>query len=208
VAGDCGDQSDFPKDIEALLVGADASELSSLAARLIGQGALPSRRLLAEADDLTLDLDRFGKQWDTVRPASLSDARRFLASAARESAEYPAIPDASFAAVYCGAINRLPDDTRRRGAIHEAFRVLRRGGVVRFFVDLADESGPGFVLRTEGAFTEALSNAGFYGIRIVRRSTWPVLARDGFEIRSYVVDAFRGKEGPCLDCHQAVIYRG
>src|SRR6185369_7557731 len=38
VAGDCGDQSDFPKDIEALLVGADASELSSLAARLIGQG--------------------------------------------------------------------------------------------------------------------------------------------------------------------------
>ena len=36
--------------------------------------------------------------------------------------------------------------------------------------------------------------------------TWAAI--DGIEFRSVTVRAFKGKDGPCLDHHEAVIYRG
>lgn len=60
----------------------------------------------------------------------------------------------------------------------------------------------------EDAFLEAFEAAGFYGVEILTRQeeAWAVI--DGIEFRSLTVQAWKGKEGPCLDRRQAVVYNG
>ncbi|MEO2013053.1 MAG: methyltransferase, partial [Fuerstiella sp.] len=60
----------------------------------------------------------------------------------------------------------------------------------------------------EDRFLEAFEEAGFYGLEIVNRQeeAWAVV--DGIEFRSLTVRAWKGKDGPCQDRHQAVIYNG
>jgi arsenite methyltransferase len=60
----------------------------------------------------------------------------------------------------------------------------------------------------EEAFLKAFENAGFYGIEmpVLQEQPWQVV--EGIEFRSATVIAYKGKEGPCDDYHQAVIYRG
>ncbi|MBI2478551.1 MAG: methyltransferase, partial [Planctomycetia bacterium] len=60
----------------------------------------------------------------------------------------------------------------------------------------------------EHEFLQEFERAGFYGIEIVTRQEEPWAAIEGIEFRSITVRAFKGKDGPCRDHHQAVIYRG
>ena len=60
----------------------------------------------------------------------------------------------------------------------------------------------------ENEFLEMFEQAGFYGIEILARQTEPWQVIDGVEFRSLTVQAFKGKEGECLERNQAVIYRG
>src|SRR5205807_10415454 len=50
--------------------------------------------------------------------------------------------------------------------------------------------------------------AGFYGIQILQRDAQPWRTVQGIEFRSITVEAFKGKQGPCFERNQAVIYRG
>ena len=61
---------------------------------------------------------------------------------------------------------------------------------------------------TEAGFLEAFAQAGFYGIEILERDTAPWRTVQGIEFRSVTVRAFKGKQGPCFERNQAVIYRG
>ena len=60
----------------------------------------------------------------------------------------------------------------------------------------------------QGAFLAAFEQAGFYGIEILKRDAQPWRTVEGIEFRSITVRAMKGKQGPCWDCNQAVIYRG
>ena len=55
---------------------------------------------------------------------------------------------------------------------------------------------------------QAFSDAGFYGIQILKRDEKPWQTVEGIEFRSVTVEAFKGKQGPCFERNQAVIYRG
>ena len=55
---------------------------------------------------------------------------------------------------------------------------------------------------------EAFEDAGFYGVRVLKLDRDPWRTVKGFEFRSMTVEAFKGKEGPCVERNQAVIYRG
>jgi arsenite methyltransferase len=57
-------------------------------------------------------------------------------------------------------------------------------------------------------FLRAFEQAGFYGIEILKRDSAPWRTVEGIEFRSITVRAFKGKQGACLDCNQAIIYRG
>lgn len=60
----------------------------------------------------------------------------------------------------------------------------------------------------EDLFLKAFEDAGFYGVEIVKRQEEPWAVVDGIEFRSMTVRAWKGKEGPCLDRKQAVVYNG
>jgi hypothetical protein len=64
-----------------------------------------------------------------------------------------------------------------------------------------------------GAFQEeellrAFEEAKFYGIKIEEFRSEAYQTVEGIEFRAVTVTAYKGKEGPCIERNQAVIYRG
>ena len=60
----------------------------------------------------------------------------------------------------------------------------------------------------EDEFLKAFEDAGFYGMEVVDNQKEPWAIVDGIEFRSMTVRAWKGKEGPCLERNQAVVYNG
>jgi hypothetical protein len=135
------------------------------------------------------------------------EARAFFSDALRESQKAPLIPDGYFSVVYNCSLNECADELQRIESVRETYRVCKRGGVARFVVDLVDDSNANLLLKEIG-FQQFLSETGFYGISIIERTDTPVRVAEGVEFYRYVIDGYRGKDGPCLDCGQAVIYKG
>lgn len=195
------------RDTELLIAEADESRWEPTREALAAQGMSHARRLAVEPDNLKLDVSLMTRQWEATPPASYSAAMQLIQEGHRAANSAPLVPDQSISAVYCNALAACADDAKRMDMLREVYRVLRKGGVLRCSVELHDEID-GDVLLAERRFTGALESIGFYGIRIVDRSDLPVSVSEGREVRAYVVDAFRGKDGPCWDCGQSVIYRG
>ena len=61
---------------------------------------------------------------------------------------------------------------------------------------------------TTTLFLKAFEDAGFYGIRLDRWESKPYRTVEGIEFRSVTVTARKGKQGPCFERNQAVIYKG
>ncbi|MGH7819238.1 MAG: methyltransferase domain-containing protein, partial [Candidatus Binatia bacterium] len=109
----------------------------------------------------------------------------------------------------------------KRRLFEEVFRVLRRGGRAVVSDIVADDPVPEHLKRDpelwsgciagafeERAFLAAFADAGFHGIEILKRDERPWRTVEGVEFRSVTMRAFKGKQGPCWDHNQAVIYRG
>jgi hypothetical protein len=101
------------------------------------------------------------------------------------------------------------------------FRVLRRGGRCVISDIVCDEEVPAHLTRDpelwsgcisgafrEDGFMQAFERAGFHGIELLARQAEPWRTIEGIEFRAVTVRAYKGKQGPCLDRNQAVIYRG
>ena len=59
----------------------------------------------------------------------------------------------------------------------------------------------------EKSFVEAFEKVGFYGVEIDKREkTWTTI--EGIDFRSMTIIAHKGKEGPCIDKGQSVVYKG
>ncbi len=123
--------------------------------------------------------------------------------------------------VVSNCVLNLVRDENKSKVFAESFRVLRRGGRVVISDIVADEPVPDHLKNDpelwsgcvsgaleQGEFLRAFEQAGFYGIEILKRDSAPWRTVEGIEFRSITVRAFKGKQGACLDCNQAVIYRG
>ena len=60
----------------------------------------------------------------------------------------------------------------------------------------------------EEDFLRAFERANFHGIQIEELHSEPYQTVEGIEFRAITVTAYKGKEGPCIERNQAVIYRG
>lgn len=123
--------------------------------------------------------------------------------------------------IISNCVLNLVDLGDRAQMFQEMYRVLRRGGRVVISDIVCDEPVPAR-LRNDprlwsgcisGAFVEqellsAFQEAGFYGVEILRRQEDAWATVEGIEFRSVTVRAFKGKDGSCMDHHQAVIYKG
>jgi SAM-dependent methyltransferase len=149
---------------------------------------------------------------------ALADLDSFIERQRRES---PLVPDSSIDVVISNCVLNLVRDSSKRRVFEEVHRVLKRGGRAVISDIVSDEPVPdrlkadpelwsGCVSGAleQGEFLKAFEDAGFYGIEIIKRGEKPWRTVEGVEFRSVTVRAYKGKEGPCLDCNQAVIYRG
>ncbi len=185
----------------------------------IGYGNIEFRYGLIQ--DLQLDLDLLNTQLGSRPVQSSADwvAGRQLEEKLRR--EQPLIADDFVDCVVSNCVLNLVRQQDRRQLFAEIFRVLKRGGRAVISDIVSDESVPAHMQQDgqlwsgclsgafrEDLFLEAFADAGFHGITIAKRQVEPWQTIEGIEFRSMTVIAWKGKEGPCLERHQAVVYKG
>lgn len=188
-------------------------------ARAIGHDNVEFRK--GRIQDLRLDVRRL-EAYLAENPvqdlAGLSKLEEFRAALMRD---HPLVADASVDVILSNCVLNLVDPGAKEQLFQEMHRVLRRGGRVAVSDIVADEDVPQHLQNDpelwsgciSGAFREdlflkALERGGFYGIRIDKRDEEPWQVVEGIEFRALTVTAYKGKEGPCLERKQAVVYLG
>lgn len=171
--------------------------------------------------DLALDLRQL-EQLLSARPVkTVQDWLSTQQCISELRSRQPMIPDESVDVVLSNCVlNLVPPDARTQ-LFEEIFRVLRPRGRAVISDIVCDEPVPHHLRQdsslwsgcisgafVESEFLDAFANVGFYGIELVDRPEAPWATVEGIEFRSITVRAFKGKEGPCMDHRQAVIYRG
>lgn len=196
-----------------------ARKHTSTVAATIGHGNVEFRR--GKIQDLSLDYDAMDR-WLAEHPIrGVEDLAALEAEQHRLRTEQPLIASDSVDVVVSNCVLNLVREEDRRQLFGEIFRVLRRGGRAVISDIVSDEDVP-LALRNDpvlwsgcisGAFTEtgflaAFEEAGFYGVRVLKRDEAPWQTVEGIEFRSVTIEAFKGKQGPCYETNKAVIYRG
>jgi arsenite methyltransferase len=171
--------------------------------------------------DLQLDLEALAAE---LAAAPVRDAESWLQLQSRVDRlrrEAPLVASESVDCIVSNCVLNLVRREDRQQMFREMLRVLRRGGRVALSDIVSDEDVPEHLQRDpqlwsgcisgafrEGELVDALEEAGFYGIYLAHRNRQPWRVVEGIEFRSVTIVAYKGKEGPCLDRNQALIYRG
>lgn len=171
--------------------------------------------------DLRLDLALLEKELVRRPVCSCEDFLRLRHLQETLRQDHPLISDDSVDCVVSNCVLNLVRQADRRTLFSEIFRVLKRGGRAAISDIVSDETVPEEMKRDpelwsgclSGAFREdeflkAFEEAGFHGIEIAKRAKQPWQTINGIEFRSVTVVAYKGKQGPCLERNQAVVYRG
>lgn len=171
--------------------------------------------------DLALDLERLDAD---LKQRPISDVASFLAAdelAQELRVKHPLVADNSVDVVVSNCVLNLVEAKAKRQLFEEIFRVLKIGGRAVISDIVSDEEVPEHMQQdaelwsgcisgalTEEGFVEAFTAAGFYGVQILKRDREPWQTVEGIEFRSVTIEAFKGKQGPCVERNQAVVYRG
>lgn len=171
--------------------------------------------------DLALDLEKLDQEL-MARP--ITDAASFLRAdelAQELRVKHPLVANDSVDVVVSNCVLNLVEAKAKRQLFEEIFRVLKIGGRAVISDIVSDEEVPEHLQNdpelwsgcisgalTEEGFLDAFSAAGFYGIQILKRDVEPWQTVEGIEFRSVTIEALKGKQGPCVERNQAVIYKG
>ena len=171
--------------------------------------------------DLALDLEVLDAE---LKKRPITDAASFLAAdelADELRVTHPLVATDSVDVVVSNCVLNLVELGSKPQLFREIFRVLKLGGRAVISDIVADEEVPAHLQNdaelwsgcisgalTEEGFLKAFEDAGFYGIEILKFDIEPWRTVEGYEFRSMTIQAFKGKQGPCFERKQAVIYRG
>jgi len=171
--------------------------------------------------DLGLDLEILDAE---LRKNPIANANTFLRAqelATDLRVKHPLVHDDTVDAVVSNCVLNLVDPQDKPHLFREIFRVLKKGGRAVISDIVSDEDVPDSLQNDaclwsgcisgamrEDLFVKAFEDAGFYGIRLLKRDAEPWQTVQGIEFRSVTVEAFKGKQGECWELNQAVIYRG
>jgi arsenite methyltransferase len=135
--------------------------------------------------------------------------------------EQPLVSGESIDVIVSNCVLNLVRPEDKKQLFTEMYRVLKRGGRVVISDIVSDEPVPEHLAKdpnlwsacVSGAFQEedflrAFEEAKFYGIQIEEFRSEAYQTVEGIEFRAITVTAYKGKEGPCIERNQAVIYRG
>ena len=171
--------------------------------------------------DLSLDLDLLNS-WLKANPVNSIDGIAALETESdRLRKQQPLIADNSVDVVISNCVLNLVRPQDKKQLFAEIHRVLKRGGRAVISDIVCDEEPTPEILNDpelwsgciagafrEDEFLEMFEEAGFYGVEILVRQEEPWQVVGGIEFRSLTVRAYKGKEGPCLERNQGVIYKG
>ena len=190
-----------------------------LVAERIGYANVEFRK--GRIQDLALSLEALDEE---LKRRPISDAASFLAAdevAQELRVKSPLIANDAVDVVVSNCVLNLVEANAKRQLFDEIFRVLRVGGRAVISDIVSDEEVPEHLQNdpelwsgcisgalTEEGFVAAFTAAGFYGVQILKRDEQPWQTVEGIEFRSVTIEAFKGKQGPCVERNQAVIYKG
>ncbi|OQZ01645.1 MAG: methyltransferase [Candidatus Brocadia sp. UTAMX2] len=171
--------------------------------------------------DLRIDRDALDA-WLKRNPIKSESDLALLESYIQQIGETsPLIPDGSIDVVISNCVLNLVDHKEKTKLFREIYRALKRGGRAAISDIVSDEpvslklqqdpelwSGCVSGALQECEFLRAFEDAGFYGITIAKRDERPWRTVQGIEFRSITVLAYKGKEGPCRDHKESVVYKG
>ena len=196
-----------------------ARENAPIVAERIGYSNVEFRK--GRIQDLALDIERLD---EALKENPIQDAASFLRAdelAQELRVKHPLVESDSVDAVVSNCVLNLVEEKSKRQLFEEIFRVLRKGGRAVISDIVSDEEVPQDLQNdaelwsgcisgalTEQGFLQAFSDAGFYGIQILKRDEQPWQTVEGIEFRSVTIEAFKGKQGPCFERNQAVVYKG
>ncbi|MDJ0579872.1 methyltransferase domain-containing protein [Crocosphaera sp.] len=171
--------------------------------------------------DLTLNLDLVAG-WLKDHPIqSVDDLTKFESECDRFRKDNPLIADNSIDVVISNCVLNLVKPNDKQQLFEELYRVLKRGGRAVISDIVCDEDPTQNILNDpdlwsgciagafrEDQFLKMFEDVGFYGVEILKREEKPWQVIDGVEFRSMTIRAYKGKEGPCLERKQSIIYKG
>lgn len=171
--------------------------------------------------DLSLDLEWVEEKLFQKPVTNLTQWQNFQDECASKSKIEPLIANDSIDVVVSNCVLNLVRPEDKQQLFQEIFRVLKRGGRAIISDIVCDEPPTPEILANpelwsgciagaflEAEFLEMFEKAGFYGVEILSRQESPWQVIDGIEFRSLTIRAFKGKEGPCLERYQSVVYKG
>jgi ubiquinone/menaquinone biosynthesis C-methylase UbiE len=171
--------------------------------------------------DLRLDLEKVEAWLGNRNVRSTQDLLDLEAEMERLRNEEPLIPDDSIDVVVSNCVLNLVRPEMKKQLMEEIYRVLRNGGRAVISDIVSDEDVPQHLQDDpelwsgcisgawrEDLFLQAFEDVGFYGVNYEKYESEPWQTVEGIEFRSVTVVAWKGKEGPCYERNQAVIYGG
>jgi len=196
-----------------------ANRNAPIVAERIGYSNVEFRK--GRIQDLALDLDLLDRE---LRANPIADAASYLLAdelAADLRVKQPLVESESIDVVVSNCVLNLVESRMKRQLFDEIFRVLKKGGRAVISDIVSDEEIPAHLqdnaylwsgcisgAYTEEGFLQAFAEAGFHGIEILKRDEAPWQTLEGIEFRSVTIQAWKGKQGPCFERNQAVIYKG
>lgn len=180
-----------------------------------------TRFVRARIQDMGLDLDALAA-WLAEHPVTTLEAADALESEKRRiRANAPGVPNDFADVVVSNCVLNLVATEEKGLLFDEIFRVLKKGGRAIISDIVCDETPPESMRNDphlwsgcisgafrEDEFLERFEKAGFHGVEILERAAEPWQVVEGIEFRSMTVRAYKGKQGPCFEHNQAVVYKG
>lgn len=196
-----------------------ANRNTPIIAEAIGYSNVEFRK--GRIQDLSLDLNALEAHLQQNPVLNANDWMSLESVEQKIREEAPLVTDESVDVVVSNCVLNLVEPALKEQMFQEIYRVLKDGGRAVISDIVSDEEVPEHLQKddylwsgcisgamTEDGFLKAFEDAGFYGVEFVKFESEPWQTVEGIEFRSVTVQAWKGKEGACLEKNQAVIYNG